>query len=190
LRSAASTSTTSPLMNPDFQAMVVKVFKAQKDFRATRRPRRISSALRRPPHAAAAQLSQDAVMRDGAAHHRPSSPRNVIAGARRKSMTPHYAISCCRAGSASRSERTQGRGWPRVCQPAFRTECATAKVGQTKLPKAQPAELIQPGESSLYNPPPAAQSAPVADSAHREQWHNVAGAQTLPDRLSIIATVA
>jgi hypothetical protein len=58
------------------------------------------------------------------------------------------------------------------------------------VPNAQPAELIQPGEGSFYNPPPAAQSAPVSGSAHREQCHNVAGAQTLPDGLGIIATVA
>ena len=65
----------------------------------------------------------------------------------------------------------------RVCRHASHRERA---VGGTDLAKRR----------SFDNPPPAAQSAPVCGVAHREQWHNVAGTQTLPDSFCVIPTVA
>jgi len=54
----------------------------------------------------------------------------------------------------------------------------------------QPPELIEPSEGPFDYPAPSPQSATVFGVALREPRDNAGGTQTLPDRLSVIATVA
>jgi hypothetical protein len=63
-------------------------------------------------------------------------------------------------------------------------------VGSPFVANAQAPELKQPRESSFYNPPPSAQPTAVLGFAHRKQRRDVAGTQTLSDRLRIIPAVA
>jgi hypothetical protein len=55
---------------------------------------------------------------------------------------------------------------------------------------AQWPKLIQPREGSLHNPSPSAQSTAVLSVSLGEPRHDVAGTQTSPDRLGVIAAVA
>ena len=54
----------------------------------------------------------------------------------------------------------------------------------------QPPELIQPSEGPFDYPAPSPQSAAMFGVALRKKRHDAAGTQTLPDRLSVITTVA
>ena len=54
-------------------------------------------------------------------------------------------------------------------------------VSPLLIPNAQAAELVQPGESPLYDPSPSAEAATVLGVAHREQRQDAASTQTLPD---------
>jgi hypothetical protein len=63
-------------------------------------------------------------------------------------------------------------------------------VGPPFVANAQPPELEQPSKGSFYHPAPSAQPTAVLRVAHREHRYDVAGAQTLPDRLCIITPVA
>ena len=54
-------------------------------------------------------------------------------------------------------------------------------VGPLLVADAQSAKLVKPGEGSLHNPSPSAEPTAVFGLAHREQRHDAAVAQTLPD---------
>src|SRR5215471_10252894 len=54
-------------------------------------------------------------------------------------------------------------------------------VGPPSVASAQAPESKQPGKGSFYHPPPSAQSSAM---------HGVASRQTLPDRFSVITTIA
>jgi hypothetical protein len=63
-------------------------------------------------------------------------------------------------------------------------------VGSLLITKTQAAKLIQPREGTFHDPPPSAQSTAMFGVALCEPGHDVAGAQTLPDCLRVITTVA
>ena len=54
----------------------------------------------------------------------------------------------------------------------------------------QPPELIQPSEGPFHYPAPSPQPAAMFGVALRKTRHDAAVTQTLPDRLSVITTVA
>lgn len=55
---------------------------------------------------------------------------------------------------------------------------------------AQSPELIQPCEGPFHHPAPSPQSTAMFGVAHREERHDMAGPQTLPDRRRVITSVA
>ena len=63
-------------------------------------------------------------------------------------------------------------------------------VGSPFVANAQAPELKQPGESSLYHPPPSAQSTAVLGVALGKEWHDMASTQASPDRFRVITPVA
>jgi hypothetical protein len=63
-------------------------------------------------------------------------------------------------------------------------------VGTPFIANSYSPELKEPCESAFHYPSPPAQSATVRRVAHRQQRHDVARSQTLPDRLCIITPVA
>jgi hypothetical protein len=63
-------------------------------------------------------------------------------------------------------------------------------VGPLLIANAQAAKLIEPRESSFNHPAPSAQSTAMFGVSLRKERDDVAGAQTLADRLRVIATVA
>ena len=63
-------------------------------------------------------------------------------------------------------------------------------VGPLFIAHSQAAKLIEPSESSLYHPPPSAQSTTMFGIALSEQWHDVGGTQSSPDCVGVITTVA
>src|SRR5438128_5315568 len=81
------------------------------------------------------------------------------------------------AGSASRSERIPGIEMPRECPPLF-------------VSNPQPPELIQPSEGPFDYPSPSPQPATMFGVALRKKRGDVADAQTSPDRLRVVTTVA
>ena len=63
-------------------------------------------------------------------------------------------------------------------------------VGTPFIANSYSPELKEPCESAFHYPSPPAQSGTVRRVAHRQQRHDVARSQTLPDRLCIITPVA
>jgi hypothetical protein len=58
------------------------------------------------------------------------------------------------------------------------------------IANTQAAELIQPSERPLHDPPPSSQPAAMFGFAHRKQRHDAALTQTSPDCLGVITAVA
>lgn len=54
-------------------------------------------------------------------------------------------------------------------------------VGTLLIADAQSAKLVEPGKGSLHDPSPSTEATAVFGLAHREQRHDAAVAQTLPD---------
>jgi hypothetical protein len=63
-------------------------------------------------------------------------------------------------------------------------------VGSPFVANAQSPELKQPGKGSFYHPPPSAQSTAMLGVAFGKERHDVASTQTLPDRFSVITSIA
>ena len=63
-------------------------------------------------------------------------------------------------------------------------------VGSFLIANSQAAKLIPPREGTFHDPPPSAQSAAMFSASLGEPGHDVAGTQTLPNRLCVITTVA
>jgi hypothetical protein len=63
-------------------------------------------------------------------------------------------------------------------------------VGPLIVPHAEAPKLIQPGKCALHYPAPPSQPTAMLRSADGHQRENVAGSQTLPDRLCVIRAVA
>jgi hypothetical protein len=63
-------------------------------------------------------------------------------------------------------------------------------VGSFLITDAQSPKLIEPSESSFHDPSPSAQSTAVLSVTLCQKRLNMPGAQTLPDRLRVITTIA
>lgn len=63
-------------------------------------------------------------------------------------------------------------------------------VGSLVIADAESTKLIEPRKAPLDDPSQSPQPASVFGVPHRQEWVNVPATQTLPDRLSIITTVA
>jgi len=63
-------------------------------------------------------------------------------------------------------------------------------IGSLLVADSQSAKLVEPGKATLDYPPPSAQPAAMLGVTHREQRHDAALTQTLPDCLRIITAVA
>ncbi len=63
-------------------------------------------------------------------------------------------------------------------------------IGSFLVANAQSAELVEPGKTPLDDPAPSSQSAAMLGVALGKQGQDVAGTQTLPDRLRVITTIA
>ena len=63
-------------------------------------------------------------------------------------------------------------------------------VGSLLIADAESTKLIEPRKAPLDDPSQSPQPASVLGVLHREEGMNVPATQTLPDRLSIITTVA
>jgi hypothetical protein len=62
-------------------------------------------------------------------------------------------------------------------------------VGSLFVSDSQSAKLVEPGKGPFDHPAPSPEPAAMFGVTHREQRHDAAVAQTLPDRLRIITAI-
>jgi hypothetical protein len=63
-------------------------------------------------------------------------------------------------------------------------------IGSFFVADSKATKLIQPGKGSLHYPSPATKAAAMRSVTHREKRHNAALAQSLPDCLRVVTSVA
>src|SRR5207244_6802631 len=75
-------------------------------------------------------------------------------------------------------------------QRARQREKGLVDDGAFIVADSETAELIQPCERPIDDPPRPAQAAAVCRAAHRQQWHNATSSQPLSDARRIVVAVA